>query len=176
MNLTEYAEMEMKAQGLHEKDADYGGMLYDSVMELVKVFAGQGHSGASASMVLQLFSKVAAFKPLSPLTGKDDEWMETGQGVFQNKRNYAVFKEGKDGRAYFLDALVWITPTGTSYTGSTKDGISSRQFIKAFPFTPVTFRIPVDEREVAKDDWEFTVKNVADIEAAREVYDIPQLV
>jgi hypothetical protein len=55
------------------------------------------------------------FKPVSPLTGEDDEWNEIEPGLFQNKRYSAVFKR-KDGTAYNVegkiftdDGEVWFT-------------------------------------------------------------------
>ena len=95
MGLVSYAKQELKIAGLFDKDSDYGGMLGDAVMELMEVFAKQGHSECSASMALSIFNKVAAYKPLSPLTFGDDEWIDTGR-CFQNKRDSAVFKESKD--------------------------------------------------------------------------------
>ena len=53
--LINHAERELKLAGIHEKDADYGGALYNAVMELVRVFSNQGHSGGSAGRVISLF-------------------------------------------------------------------------------------------------------------------------
>lgn len=172
MNLTAYAEQEMKAVGLHEPDADYGGMIYDAVLELVKTFAEQGHSGTSAAQTLAIFSKVAAFQPLKPLTGEDDEWTDVSEEYYQNKRNYAVFKEKATGRSYFLDAIVWKTQNGGHYTGSTEDGTESRQYIRSFPFVPKTFYVDVVEREVAKDDWAFAIKDREQLLEVGEYYDM----
>ncbi|KKK85590.1 hypothetical protein LCGC14_2771780 [marine sediment metagenome] len=92
-NLIKHAEKELKLAGIHEKDADYDGMLYKAVMELIKVFSKQGHSGFSANRTLQLFHKVASFENLLPLTGKDDEWNEISDNEFQNNRVSSVFKK-----------------------------------------------------------------------------------
>jgi hypothetical protein len=51
--------------------------------------------------------RLIAGKPLSPLTGVDDEWMEVGDGVFQNIRCSSVFKDPRfhGGKlAYNIDA------------------------------------------------------------------------
>jgi len=94
-NLTEHAELELKLAGLHEPDADYEGAIYTAVMELVEVFSKQGHSGFSASMVLDIFNKVASFKNLEPIGTTQDEWVEVSEGLWQNKRNSELFS--KDG-------------------------------------------------------------------------------
>ena len=167
-----HADGELKLARIHEKDADYGGMLYGAVMELIEVFAKQGHSGASAGRTLALFSKVADYGVLAPLTGQDDEWNEIGNDTFQNNRNSAVFKEG--GKAYYIDAITWRTQTGSTWGGSA-DGIRSRQFIKAFPFTPKKFIVDVIEEEVKKDDWLFHIKDREQLKSVAEYYDIPPI-
>jgi hypothetical protein len=96
-NLVNFAESEMKRAGLFDKDADYGGMLADGVMRLVKTFAEEGHSGGSAHMTMAIFEKVARFHPLTPLTGADDEWMDvsemSGTPMWQNCRCSSVFTD-----------------------------------------------------------------------------------
>lgn len=115
MNLTEYAKQELSISGLFDKDSDYNGMIAKATMELIEVFAKQGHSGCSAAMVSSLFDKLSRFEPITNLTGKDEEWCEVMDDFYQNKRNMAVFKEGKNGRAYFLDAYFKRTPDGSTW-------------------------------------------------------------
>jgi len=57
MGLMEHAKKELELAGLFAKDSDYGGMLGDAVLELIEKFAEQGHSGASAGMVSDLFGR-----------------------------------------------------------------------------------------------------------------------
>lgn len=119
-NLINHAERELKLAGIREKDADYGGALYNAVMELVKVFSKQ-HSGASAERTLQLFNKVASYKNLMPLTGEDNEWNNISNKcgkLLQSNRKPDVFK--KDDKAYYLDAIIWRTQTGSSWSGTAK--------------------------------------------------------
>ena len=156
--LIQHAERELKLAGIHQKDADYDGALYDAVMELVRVFSSQGHSGFSAMRTLQLFNIVASYKNLIPLTGENNEWVEVGENLLQNNRVGSVFKTIDTGKAYYLDAIVWKTQTGSTCT-TTVNGIPSSQYIKSFPFIPKTFYIDVIEREVSKDDWEYSIKD-----------------
>ena len=137
-NLAKHAESELELAGLFDKDSDYAGGLGEAVMELIHVFAAQGHSGASAGLTIRLFSEVAAYHTLTPLHGKDDEWCEVSDGMFQNKRNSAVFKDVVDNKPYYIDAIVWKAPNGLTWNGCV-DGVRSCQYIKAFPFTPKTF-------------------------------------
>ena len=130
-NLIKHARHELELAGAFDKEKDfYGGMTGGAVMELIKVFSGQGHSGMSASIVRNLFNKVANYEPLLGLTGEDDEWNEVGKGVFQNKRCSRVFKE--NGEAYDIDGKVFVEAGGASYTnGDSRTPVT-------FPYTPKT--------------------------------------
>ena len=94
-NLTEHAKRELGLAGFFGKESDYDGMIGEAVMELIKVFAKQGHSGNSAMTTLYVFDKVARFENIMPISDNKDEWMEVGTGVFQCKRNPELFS--KDG-------------------------------------------------------------------------------
>lgn len=113
MSMLEWAEQELRYAGYDVNDPEDGPnrWLAEGTLELLKVFADQGHSGSSAPYAVSLFEKLAMWKPIAPLTGEDDEWMEVGYDVWQNKRNSAVFKE-EDGQAYWMDGRVfweWAT-------------------------------------------------------------------
>ncbi len=132
MSLQNFARDEMKRAGLFDADSDYGGMLGDSVMKMIDVFADEGHSGFSAGMAISIFEKVARFEPLSPLTGEDDEWMKIGeQGggtLFQNVRCGHIFKDPNG--AYDIDGKIFREPSGTCFTSS-----DSRVPV-TFPYSP----------------------------------------
>lgn len=64
MNLIDHANTELKKVGLFDKDSDYDGMLGEGVLELITVFANQGHSGMSAQMTRELFHKLSNFEKL----------------------------------------------------------------------------------------------------------------
>lgn len=133
-NLIKHAEYELQKAGLFDDNSDYDGKIGEAVMELMKVFSNQNCSGFSASLIISLFSKLADFKPILPLTGTDDEWVEVSDGIFQNKRCGGVFKDKNefDGKPYYLDAIVWKDKDGHTYTNS-----RSRKVIE-FPYTPNT--------------------------------------
>lgn len=69
------------------------------ILEIIKIFAQQGHSGFSASYAINLLVRLLDYKPLSPLTGSDDEWIKLNGysdeniETYQNKRCGAVFKK-----------------------------------------------------------------------------------
>ena len=66
--------------------------MQENIFELLEVFEKQNHSGYSAPHTIKLFSLLASYKPLVPLTGEDSEWIEVGDGIFQNIRASNVFK------------------------------------------------------------------------------------
>lgn len=144
MSYVDYAEKELELS-FGSKDKWSKSMTKD-VLELLEVFSKQGHSGMSAPVAVGLFAKLALFKPLVPLTGDPDEWDEVGldpegeETTFQNRRLSSVFKVGKDGRAYNIDAIVFEDPEGIRYTNR-----DSRKFID-FPY------MPPDKPEIVKVD------------------------
>jgi hypothetical protein len=113
MSLTEHAERELRDAGLFDADSNYGGALGESVMELVKVFAAQGHSGSSAHMTISLFHRVASYKLLAPMknpmvTGEYIDHSDThgGNPVYQSTRLSSVFSEDGGKTWYDIDKRI----------------------------------------------------------------------
>lgn len=138
-NLVDHARRELKIAGLFDKDSDYGGMLGDAIMKMVEQFADEGHSGFSAMMAISAFQKVAAFEPLTPLTGSDDEWGEVAADLFQNKRCCHVFKTA-DG-AYDSEGRIFREPSGACFQNR-----DSRVPV-TFPYMPKREYVDVPARE-----------------------------
>lgn len=138
-NLYRHAVDELKLGGYYDGD-EMNHMMADNVLELITTFAKQGHSGFSAYFCIDVFSTLAKYELLTPLTDEDDEWvdvamesMKDGNGtIYQNKRCSAVFKVNKDGVPYYLDAIVFKDKDGCTYTSS-----KSQRNIK-FPYIPKT--------------------------------------
>lgn len=136
-NLLDHARRELEAAGWFKPDGMYDGMVGPAVMALVELFAEQGHSGMSASIVRALFHAVANFDPIGPLTGDDMEWNEVAPGLYQNNRCSHVFKE--NGQAYDSTGRIFRTPSGTRYTNR-----ESRVPV-TFPYTPKVEYVDVQE-------------------------------
>ena len=113
-NLIDYAKDELKRIGMIDSGEPYNDLATKAILDLVELFDYQGHSGFSASYVVSTFSRLAMFKPLSPLTGEDDEWNDEGYCI-QNKRYSAVFKD-KDGTAYNIEGKVFTDDGEVWYT------------------------------------------------------------
>lgn len=149
------------------------------MLALIDKFGKSGQSGGSApytaGAIVEALKKLLAFQPISDVTNESEDWNDLmGDGFLQNKRCYALFKEHKDARPYYLDAIVWKSPKDYTYTGTAMhegEKIKSAQYVKSFPFKPKTFVVDIDEHEVAPDDWEFTVKDPKQLEEVFEYYD-----
>lgn len=115
--------------------------MVQNLLDLLRVFSTQGHSGSSAPYLVGLFEKLAMHKPLGPLTGADSEWFDHGDGMCQNIRDSRVFKQPDrfDGQAYFLDGKVFREPSGACYTN--RDSMVP----VTFPYTPTTEYVDVPE-------------------------------
>jgi hypothetical protein len=127
---------------IKDPDGDDGiqGLVNQNIIDLLKVFALQGHSGTTAPYVIRRFARLASWNVLRPLTGDDDEWSDVlwddGRNLQQNKRYSAVFREKFDnssaydieGKVFSDDGVCWYTNGGSH--------------------TPVTFPyLPPDEPE-----------------------------
>lgn len=137
-NLHKHALAEFRAAGWTDADGKFEDEMQEDickhVLELLKVFSDEGHSGTTAPYTVNMFKKLAMFEPLVPLTGEDWEWHEPSPGVFQNIRCSRVFKQADrfNGQAYDIEGRVFREPTGACYTGA-----ESRVPV-TFPYTPKT--------------------------------------
>lgn len=113
-NLMAHARRELPP----EHGDDMQAAMNRGLLQLLAVFTMQGHSGFSASYATSALEKLMRFEPLGPLTGADDEWMDHGNGIFQNLRCGHVFKQPDrfNGQAYDLDGRVFREPSGACYT------------------------------------------------------------
>lgn len=194
-----HLENEFKLLNKNVKDAIVAPFEKE-IIALVNKFNKSGQSGGSApytaKAISQAVENLCLQKPLYGITNDESEWMDrteesSGEPFFQNMRLSSVFKEGKDGKPYYLDAIVFDGDIGGTFTGSInlKDGskLSSRQYIKDFPFKPKTFYIDVIDSRFDKDKetgklipningdwWEHEIKDEDQLKEVFEYYDIMQ--
>lgn len=129
MSLLEHVKKELDLVGIKENSKNkINSITRNNIIELIKVFSEQGHSGMSAPFTLNLFNKLAKYGILSPLTGKEDEWNKISDNLYQNNRCSHVFKE--DGISYDNNGIIFREKDGECFTN--KD---SRVNI-TFPYTP----------------------------------------
>lgn len=137
MDLIEYARNELDIMCPPDENGRKEPMqeaIEKNIMDIVRMFADQGHSGMTASYVLGILGRVMKYKPLTPLTGADDEWRDVSFGKSQCEQNIrycSVFRDNHDNStAYDVSAKVFSNNGGRSWYTS----IESRVPI-TFPYT-----------------------------------------
>jgi len=165
----------------------------EEILALVGKFGESGQSGCSAPYTADIISQtvkdLCLQNPICGITGIDLEWNKVSDGsdnqeMYQNKRLSSVFKEGKDGNPYYLNAIVFRGEDNIHFTGNSvklKDGstLKSRQFIN-LPFKPKSFYIDVIETEWADKNestrkegggwWTSVVKDETQLKEVFEYY------
>lgn len=114
----------------------------ENVMELIKVIDGQGHSDLSIGFVMSLFRTLVRYRPLTALTGSEEEWKDISDfygnkaSVQQNKRCPSVFRVCNDNTtAYNINGKVFSDDNGESWFSCSASKV------------PVTFLYDVPEVE-----------------------------
>lgn len=121
-------ELEILRYDLNQKEEDPNKWIVENVLELLRVFDKQGHSGSSAPFCIEYFRKLASFEPLTPLTGEHEEWNKIGDKKYQNKRCSHVFET--NGQAYDIEGIIFKEKDGGCYTSK-----ESHVNVK-FPYIP----------------------------------------
>lgn len=167
----------------------------NEILALCETFGNSGQSGGSAPYTAKVLSMAVETlclqKAICPITGIDEEWnevteMNDGKPMFQNNRDSRIFKDGKNGQAYFIEAIVFEGDIGGRFTGNgsvSLNGVNigSTHYIKEFPFEPKTFYVNViDHRfkdkeemqpDVNGDWWTHAIKDEKQLEEVFEYYD-----
>jgi hypothetical protein len=116
----------------------------ENILELLELFAKQGHSGSSAPYVIGMFFKLASHEPITPLTGDDSEWEKIDFQTMQNVRCSRVFKNINTGRVFDIQGKIFEEPDGARYA----NGESSTDV--TFPYIPHTevVKVPAPEETI----------------------------
>lgn len=141
----------------------------EEILALCEAFGKSGQSGGSApftaTAISQAIKKLLLQEPICDVTGYESEWVDVSQMcggsiTYQNKRCSALFKDGVESKAKYLNAIIWKgIETHDTFTGSVyiddKDFelISSSQHVR-FPFKPKTFYINVLRVPITKEEAE----------------------
>jgi hypothetical protein len=144
-NLRDHAIREFRAAGWTDsannfKD-DMQEELCDGLLKLLDVFSEAGHSGSSAPYAIDLFTKLAKFEPIAPITGEDWEWIEVSDGIQQNVRCGHLFKDKNrfNGQAYDIDGIIfweWFVDPKTKKKHKSYFTSSDSCVPVKFPYTP----------------------------------------
>ena len=116
MSLLEYAKTELAIINTNRDEMQ--NAMDRNILEIVEKFSEQGHSGFSANYAISFLQRLLNWKPLTPLTGGNEEWVDMsefmGYEYYQNKRCGEIFK-GKDGLAYWSRGKVFSNDGGESW-------------------------------------------------------------
>lgn len=150
--MIEHAKMELdlilkQCDPNDKEEIEMQKVINQNILDIVEMFANQGHSGFSASYAINILTKLLNWSFVTPLTGEDDEWIVVTDGVYQNKREGRIFKNKDkfDGKAYYLDGKAFSDDGGKSW------------FTNQNSFVPVEFplyKLPETERIILEGDKE----------------------
>ena len=144
-------ELDLILNNCDEEDRGMQEVINKDILEVVEVFANQGHSGYSANYAIPIINKLLKQSFILPLTGEDDEWCEVADGVYQNKRESSIFKDKDrfDGKAYYIYGKAFSDNGGKSYYTNRDSHV-----IVEFPLKelPKTEYIIVEEGSLSDDE------------------------
>jgi hypothetical protein len=155
-NILKHAEHELDLIGMTEDSPDeMNRMMRKHILHMMQEFANEGHSGFSASYAIGILTKLLDFKPLSPLTGVDDEWSDVrdygDNPHYQNKRKSSVFKDST-GECYDIDGKVfweWCKrPLDEDEEGYPGEKIFKSYYTCRESRVPVTFPYTVPDKPI----------------------------
>lgn len=152
-NYHNHAMEEFRAAGWINDKGEYNDDMQEAickhVLKLLDVFSTEGHTGSTAPYAIGLFSRLAKFEPIAPLTGEDSEWIKHDYGssvTYQNKRASHVFKD-EDGQAYDIEGKVfweWAMP----YEGREPFEPYKSYYTNRDSRVPVTFPYNVPDKPI----------------------------
>ena len=117
--LRAHAARELTLAGLFDPNSDYGGAIATQVMELVTLFASQGHSGFSAQLTLDVFNIVARYRTLTPNTHTLYVDVSEACGAPAG----TVLQDARDSRYFSRDAgVTWYSVEDRERTPESEEG------------------------------------------------------
>lgn len=104
-HICQHAVRELKLAGYGNGEGGPNDWIYQQILEAVAVFASHNNSNTSAPWEISLVQKLCNRDIISPLTFKDDEWIQISEdGSCQNKRKSSIFRDS-DGFIYDINAF-----------------------------------------------------------------------
>ena len=152
-NILAHAKRELDLIGMTEDSSDeMNVMMRKHILHMMQEFANEGHSGFTASYAIGILTKLLDFKPLTPLTGADDEWNDVSDrgGVthYQNNRRSSVFKNS-NGECYDIDGKVfWEWAKSHNDDGSLSGEAHKSYYTCRESCVPVTFPYTVPDKPI----------------------------
>ena len=114
-------EGDIKKKNSMVSDKEFGKMIHEHVLELLKVFQEQNNSQEIAGFIIAEFKRLANLKPITPLSGNDSEWKdvftkENGEIIQQNQRCFSIFRtKGDNSTAENNDGIAFSDNGGQTW-------------------------------------------------------------
>lgn len=101
-NLVAHAHRELELLG-----EDMTSSYVQSMLDAIKAFSSEGHSGGSAMIAIEILHRLLKFEHLSPLTADPAEWIDhsdrSSAPLWQSARNPKAFSTDGGATYYVLD-------------------------------------------------------------------------
>lgn len=120
MSLVEFSEAELNRllKDCTDSESLHAQMQVNrDILDVVKTFSEQGHSGFSAQYCLSILNRLLKYKPLSAITDNEEEWtaLDYGEDIaYQCKRCPQVFKD-VEGKVYDVEGKVFSDDNGHTW-------------------------------------------------------------
>lgn len=162
-------------------EEDYGlGFKYsrDCYLSALKAYNSleeDNHSGFSISITKNILNQLIEQRPLTPVTGTEDEWVlvSTGPDVYQNKRYSSLFKNiMTDGTTSYNDTNQFII-TDVDYPNVYYTSSFIAQYVKPFfpitmPYSPSSNSVKIYTKQFLVDPVMGSYDTIGIIKAVRE--------
>lgn len=128
MNIVEFSERELNsilATCQNSSDFNIQKAMNNSILEIVKTFNEQHYSGYTATYCLNILDRLLNYKPITPLTGEDDEWeaIDFDENIkYQNKRCPQIFKD-KNNNTFNVEGKIFSYDNGHTWTSTNESSI-----------------------------------------------------
>ena len=136
-NIVKHAREELDLLLKHCEDEEAYKMqqaINENILNVVKVFAEGNYSGFTASYAIPIIEKLLRQSFITPLTGEDGEWSYVSEGLYQNKRESAIFKN-ENGEAYYLNGKAFSDDGGKTWYTNDKSSVPVTFPLKELPET-----------------------------------------
>ena len=122
-------------------------MMNNDVLELLKVFYGQEHSGFSVPIASKLFYKLANHKLIIEVEDNPDDWDENGQHKFIS----SIFKRN-DGTCYYLYGRLFAEPNSDNFFYNKASNVDVTFPIKPFDLESRYIRLhyKIDDKPISE--------------------------
>ncbi len=128
-----HARAELERAGFLKKGDDEASKLRnqiaDTILQLAQVYGDSHLPVGLVATIITAFTQTTQFMPFTPLTGEADEWNEVNEGLYQNKRYKAMYKD--DNGVYDTEYYIFVRKNGAAFLAA-----ESAVMVEQFPYMP----------------------------------------